>query len=129
MLQCNFVALENGNHSNTIHIPIPISISFPFIYMGLSPSAHSSRELKRWVSHLASTEEDQDDRSTSASQECRLYSVKLSNKQWPIVYADEYNISFGGLERIHPFDSGQWGKIYKQLKGTSPHVLADVTAA
>lgn len=74
----------------------------------------------------SSTEEDQDDRSDSASGRdgCRLYSVKLSDNQWPIVYADEYNISFGGLERIHPFDSGKWGKIYKQLKGTYLCVLA-----
>ena len=70
-----------------------------------------------------STEEDQDD------GECRLYNIKVSDKQWPIVYADEYNISFGGLERVHPFDSGKWGKIYKHLKGTAPRVLADLAAA
>ena len=92
------------------------------------PAHHASRQRAKEMGQSPSTEEDQDDRSTSASQECRLYSVGLSDKQWPIVYADEYNISFGGLERIHPFDSGKWGKIYKQLKGTSPHVLSDVTA-
>lgn len=77
----------------------------------------------------SSTEEYQDDRSDSASGRdgCRLYSVKFSDSQWPIVYADEYNISFGGLERIHPFDSGKWGKIYKQLKGTYLYVLPDTS--
>lgn len=69
-----------------------------------------------------SSEELQDD------TECRHYSVKVSDKQWPIVYADEYNISFAGLERIHPFDSGKWGKIHKQLKGTSTYISAALTA-
>ena len=78
----------------------------------------------------SSTEEDQDQRTESGPGRdgCRLYGVNLSDNQWPIVYADEYNISFGGLERIHPFDSGKWGKIYKQLKGMSLCVLPAMTA-
>lgn len=35
----------------------------------------------------------------------------------PIVYSDIYNISFWGLERIHPFDSGKWGRIVDMLQG------------
>lgn len=37
-------------------------------------------------------------------------------KQWPIVYRDEYNVRFGGLEKFHPFDANKWGNIYKFLK-------------
>ena len=47
----------------------------------------------------------------------KLYSrVKVT--QWPIVYGPEYNIGFLGLERLHPFDAGKWGKVYGFLKGT-----------
>lgn len=45
----------------------------------------------------------------------RLYSVKFGQHQWPIVYKDSYNIGFLGLEKIHPFDAGKWGRIHKRL--------------
>ncbi|XP_026573679.1 histone deacetylase 11 [Pseudonaja textilis] len=35
---------------------------------------------------------------------------------WPIVYSPDYNISFLGLEKLHPFDAGKWGKIIHFLK-------------
>uniref|UniRef100_A0A8C5RYB0 Histone deacetylase 11 n=1 Tax=Laticauda laticaudata TaxID=8630 RepID=A0A8C5RYB0_LATLA len=35
---------------------------------------------------------------------------------WPIVYSPDYNISFLGLEKLHPFDAGKWGKIINFLK-------------
>jgi hypothetical protein len=37
--------------------------------------------------------------------------------QWPIIYSEEYNISFCGLEKLHPFDAGKWGKVFAFLKG------------
>jgi len=33
----------------------------------------------------------------------------------PIVYREEYNIALGGLERLHPFDSQKYGRIYDIL--------------
>jgi len=39
--------------------------------------------------------------------------------QWPVVYSSDYNIGFLGLERLHPFDSGKWGKVFQYLKGIS----------
>ncbi|KAM8930749.1 histone deacetylase 11 [Pelodytes ibericus] len=30
---------------------------------------------------------------------------------WPIVYSTDYNITFLGLEKLHPFDAGKWGKV------------------
>ena len=48
----------------------------------------------------------------------RLYELaKIDPCQWPIVYSPVYNIGFLGLEKIHPFDSAKWGKIYKNLLG------------
>ncbi|XP_032927500.1 histone deacetylase 11 isoform X3 [Catharus ustulatus] len=35
---------------------------------------------------------------------------------WPIVYSPEYNITFMGLEKLHPFDAGKWGKVINFLK-------------
>nr|QSX72312.1 histone deacetylase 11 [Halisarca dujardinii]QSX72316.1 histone deacetylase 11 isoform 2 [Halisarca dujardinii] len=50
------------------------------------------------------------------TSELRLYQVPFTKQHWPIVYSQDYNISFAGLEKIHPFDSAKWGKIFKQLK-------------
>ena len=48
----------------------------------------------------------------------RLYELaKINDDQWPIVYSSVYNIGFMGMEKIHPFDSGKWGKVYKNLVG------------
>uniref|UniRef100_A0A8D2D483 Histone deacetylase 11 n=1 Tax=Sciurus vulgaris TaxID=55149 RepID=A0A8D2D483_SCIVU len=35
---------------------------------------------------------------------------------WPIVYSPRYNITFMGLEKLHPFDAGKWGKVVNYLK-------------
>ena len=43
--------------------------------------------------------------------------VDVQTHQWPIVYSPEYNIGFLGMEKLHPFDSGKWGKVYGFLKG------------
>jgi hypothetical protein len=34
-----------------------------------------------------------------------------------MIYAVEYNISFLGLEKLHPFDAGKWGRVHEFLKG------------
>ncbi|XP_056130557.1 histone deacetylase 11 isoform X1 [Lampris incognitus] len=34
----------------------------------------------------------------------------------PIVYHPDYNITFMGLEKLHPFDAGKWGKVIHYLK-------------
>lgn len=49
----------------------------------------------------------------------RLYehAEKIKPNQWPIVYSPVYNIGFLGFEKIHPFDSGKWGKIHQFLIG------------
>ena len=45
--------------------------------------------------------------------------ICTDDKQWSIVYKDSYNIGFMGLEKIHPFDAGKWGKIHKRLVSES----------
>ena len=41
----------------------------------------------------------------------------IAESQWPIVYSPAYNIRFGGLENLHPFDSKKWGRVYDILEG------------
>ncbi|KAM4721756.1 histone deacetylase 11 [Rhinophrynus dorsalis] len=45
----------------------------------------------------------------------RLYQ-DVPATHWPIVYSADYNITFIGLEKLHPFDSGKWGKVINFLK-------------
>ncbi|XP_038054443.1 histone deacetylase 11-like isoform X2 [Patiria miniata] len=42
--------------------------------------------------------------------------VQVKETQWPIIYSPDYNIGFLGLEKLHPFDSGKWGKVFNFLK-------------
>ncbi|KAG2455039.1 hypothetical protein HYH02_000864 [Chlamydomonas schloesseri] len=37
-------------------------------------------------------------------------------EQLPVVYHPSYNISFFGIEKLHPFDSGKFAKVVKALK-------------
>jgi len=46
--------------------------------------------------------------------------VEIKPKEyWPIVYRTEYNVTFFGLENLHPFDSKKWAHIYKVSKRNS----------
>lgn len=49
-------------------------------------------------------------------KKCQQYSAVVKETQWPIIYSPEYNIAFCGLERLHPFDAGKWGRIFEFLK-------------
>lgn len=40
----------------------------------------------------------------------------MPEARWPIVYSPRYNITFLGLEKLHPFDAGKWGKVISFLK-------------
>lgn len=42
--------------------------------------------------------------------------VELGNVRHPIIYHDRYNISAGGIEKFHPFDSQKYGRIFRFLK-------------
>ncbi|XP_029548574.1 histone deacetylase 11 isoform X1 [Salmo trutta] len=45
----------------------------------------------------------------------QLY-LEVPSSCLPIVYSPVYNITFMGLEKLHPFDSGKWGKVIHFLK-------------
>ncbi|XP_020836906.1 histone deacetylase 11 [Phascolarctos cinereus] len=49
---------------------------------------------------------------------------EVSKTCWPIIYSPKYNITFLGLEKLHPFDAGKWGKVINFLK--EENFLADV---
>ncbi|XP_047027312.1 histone deacetylase 11 [Helicoverpa zea] len=40
----------------------------------------------------------------------------INEDQWPLVYDDNYNVSFMGLEKFHVFDSKKWRNIIQYLK-------------
>ncbi|KAM9098902.1 histone deacetylase 11 isoform X1 [Sarcophilus harrisii] len=53
----------------------------------------------------------------------KLYQ-EVSKTCWPIIYSPRYNITFMGLEKLHPFDAGKWGKVVHFLK--EENFLTDV---
>lgn len=40
----------------------------------------------------------------------------IKDEQLPIIYSPHYNIHFMGMEKLHPFDSAKWEKIYRMLE-------------
>uniref|UniRef100_A0A7E4VNX8 Histone deacetylase 11 n=1 Tax=Panagrellus redivivus TaxID=6233 RepID=A0A7E4VNX8_PANRE len=42
--------------------------------------------------------------------------IFASPDQYPIVYSSKYDVTFYGLEKMHPFDSQKWGKVFRALK-------------
>ncbi|MEJ1279695.1 histone deacetylase 11 [Cricetulus griseus] len=55
------------------------------------------------------------DREGERPHATQLYQ-HVPEKRWPIVYSPRYNITFMGLEKLHPFDAGKWGKVINFLK-------------
>ncbi|PNF15397.1 Histone deacetylase 11 [Cryptotermes secundus] len=54
----------------------------------------------------------------SDSQESHVSQIYISTEphQLPIIYREEYNVHFGGIEKLHPFDAAKWGHIFQYLK-------------
>uniref|UniRef100_A0A8C1F672 Histone deacetylase 11 n=1 Tax=Cyprinus carpio carpio TaxID=630221 RepID=A0A8C1F672_CYPCA len=57
----------------------------------------------------------EDSRGKKGSHQTELY-AEVPSTCLPIVYSPEYNITFMGLEKLHPFDAGKWGKVIHFLK-------------
>ncbi|WP_411023069.1 hypothetical protein, partial [Salmonella sp. s51228] len=53
-------------------------------------------------------------RSPSVTIPPRLY-INIADSQLPIVYCTNYDISFFGLQKLHPFDTQKWGRIHQFL--------------
>ncbi len=43
------------------------------------------------------------------------FSMEMDTRKLPIIYSEDYNISFLGLEKLHPFDSKKYGRVFKLL--------------
>ncbi|KAG7495177.1 hypothetical protein JOB18_045532 [Solea senegalensis] len=57
----------------------------------------------------------EDNEGKRCSHPTELY-TSISRTCLPIVYHPDYNITFMGLEKLHPFDAGKWGKVIHFLK-------------
>ncbi|XP_066553882.1 histone deacetylase 11 [Amia ocellicauda] len=51
----------------------------------------------------------------TSSHRTELY-TEVPSTCMPIVYSPDYNITFMGLEKLHPFDAGKWGKVIHFLR-------------
>ncbi|MFA6743441.1 MAG: hypothetical protein WCS36_04465, partial [Candidatus Neomarinimicrobiota bacterium] len=40
----------------------------------------------------------------------------LSQSKLPIIYSPQYNISLFGIQKLHPFDTKKYKKVYKYIK-------------
>ena len=76
--------------------------------MPLPPSIHQSANVQelKFCLHCRDT-----------CHKTALYDVDVREDQLPIIYSPEYNITFGGLQKLHPFDSEKWGRIAQYLQG------------
>ncbi|KAJ9588992.1 hypothetical protein L9F63_017687 [Diploptera punctata] len=45
--------------------------------------------------------------------------INTEPHQLPIIYREEYNVHFGGIEKLHPFDASKWGHIFQYLKDSN----------
>jgi len=62
-----------------------------------------------------SAQEDEAKKKKVRIDASKLYfDVSPSDKD-PVVYSSSYNISFLGIEKLHPFDAGKWGRVQKFL--------------
>ncbi|CAL9703799.1 unnamed protein product [Knipowitschia caucasica] len=59
--------------------------------------------------------DNEGERSAHGPHRSALYG-SIPKTQLPIVYHPDYNITFMGLEKLHPFDAGKWGKVIHFLK-------------
>ncbi|XP_041815902.1 histone deacetylase 11 isoform X2 [Chelmon rostratus] len=57
----------------------------------------------------------EDSEGKRSSHHSQLY-TSIPRTCMPIVYHPDYNITFMGLEKLHPFDAGKWGKVIHFLK-------------
>ncbi|XP_037346244.1 histone deacetylase 11 isoform X2 [Pungitius pungitius] len=57
-----------------------------------------------------------EDNEGKRSSHCTALHACIPKTSLPIVYHPDYNITFMGLEKLHPFDAGKWGKVIHFLK-------------
>jgi hypothetical protein len=52
---------------------------------------------------------------TFCSRESHVSQIYISTEphQLPIIYQVEYNVHFGGIEKLRPFNAAKWGHIFQ----------------
>ena len=55
-----------------------------------------------------------------------IYNVDIDASKKPFIYHPSYNVSFFGLEKLHSFDAGKWGKIVEILAEHKLFKLEDI---
>lgn len=95
----------------------PVSVGLTTVPIGLKPSPGglcvAPTDLKIITVGINLSEEDS--LTATCIKNCVLYDVPIETNQVPIIYRPEYNITLFGLERLHPFDSGKWGKVIQVI--------------
>ncbi|KAG0615983.1 hypothetical protein M758_5G081400 [Ceratodon purpureus] len=63
---------------------------------------------------MAASVSSEEDRERRIKNSGLYFDVSLDERD-PVVYSSSYNISFMGIEKLHPFDASKWGRIQKFL--------------
>ncbi|KAK1551154.1 hypothetical protein Q3G72_031151 [Acer saccharum] len=82
-----------------------------------------SGSLYRYIRSLKMSSSSSSSSSSTTDTETirrnRILSTKLyfdiPSSKVPVIYSSAYNISFLGIEKLHPFDSSKWGRICQFL--------------
>ncbi|XP_071692751.1 histone deacetylase 2 isoform X1 [Rutidosis leptorrhynchoides] len=117
----------HSHHITTVSQPSPVPLHLLLLLRLYSPPASSTLHDSLTMSALPSTA-DPSSPSNSASKNTendetirrnRILSSKLyfdiPPSKAPIIYSPSYDISFLGIENLHPFDSQKWGRICQFL--------------
>ncbi|KAK1438297.1 hypothetical protein QVD17_04104 [Tagetes erecta] len=91
-------------------LPVPFNLLLFFCKLTFPSLSMSDQSSSAGASSSNCTTEDAD-----ALRRNRILSTKLyfdvPPSKAPIIYSTSYDISFLGIEKLHPFDSSKWGRI------------------
>ncbi|KAL5558771.1 hypothetical protein UlMin_034982 [Ulmus minor] len=91
-----------------------ILLALAFASFKLSRSLY--RHLLRNSRNRSGTMSSSSNNSGESSRRSRILSSKLyfdvPTYKVPLIYSSTYDIAFLGIEKLHPFDSAKWGRIF-----------------
>ncbi|KAL1315424.1 hypothetical protein HN51_042187 [Arachis hypogaea] len=92
----------------------PYTSAFVLAFITVAVAAVRFRRLSKPTSFTMSSSSVND-----PVQRNRIFSSKLyfdvPRSKVPIIYSESYDISFLGIEKLHPFDSSKWGRVCRFL--------------
>ncbi|XP_057717795.1 histone deacetylase 2 isoform X1 [Arachis stenosperma] len=92
----------------------PYTSAFVLAFITVAAAAVRFRRLSKPTSFTMSSSSVND-----PVQRNRIFSSKLyfdvPRSKVPIIYSESYDISFLGIEKLHPFDSSKWGRVCRFL--------------